>query len=381
MTTNAGSEARAGAAGAVDTAARTPSGSALSVEDLRIRYGDVEAVKGISFSVEPGGFLTLLGPSGCGKSTTLRCIAGLEPAAGGTIRLDDQVVAGPGRAVPPEKRGINMVFQSYAVWPHMTVAKNVAYGLKGLPKREAAARTEEVLELVGLAEYAKRYGTELSGGQQQRVALARAIVTRPKVLLFDEPLSNLDAALREQMRVELLELQRTVGITSVYVTHDQTEAMSMSDHVVLLRDGLIEQADGPRELYRRPRTEFAANFVGRANILPGRLDADRRRIEADAGVRVVGAETAGDDVTGETASAVFRSENVVVGEAAEGCENRWAGTVERVAFLGRHLDVALTVGDATIRAELRVDSGVEPGQEVTVGVPAADVTLVPAEAA
>ncbi|MEX0428628.1 ABC transporter ATP-binding protein [Nocardioides sp. DS6] len=375
MTTQASPEAQPGVAG---TAARTPSGSALSVDDLRIRYGDVEAVKGISFSIEPGGFLTLLGPSGCGKSTTLRCIAGLEPAAGGTIKVGDQVVAGPGRAVPPEKRGINMVFQSYAVWPHMTVAKNVGYGLKGLPKQEVADRVEEVLELVGLASYARRYGTELSGGQQQRVALARAIVTRPKVLLFDEPLSNLDAALREQMRVELLELQRTVGITSVYVTHDQTEAMSMSDHVVLLRDGVIEQADGPRELYRRPRSEFAARFVGRADILPGRLDTSRRRLETATGIAVVGAEAAGDDVPLDAASAVFRSENVVVGEAAERCENRWDGTVERVAFLGSHLDVALEVGGASVRAELRIDSGVEPGQRVAVGVLAADVHFVPA---
>jgi iron(III) transport system ATP-binding protein len=351
-------------------------GAALEVKDLRIKYGDVEAVKGISFSIQPGEFLTLLGPSGCGKTTTLRCIAGLESPSGGSIELDGKVIASATTELPPEKRGINMVFQSYAVWPHMTVAKNVGYGLKNLSKAEVAERVDEVLGLVGLTKYAKRYGTELSGGQQQRVALARAIVTKPKVLLFDEPLSNLDAGLREQMRFELLELQRTVGITSVYVTHDQTEAMSMSDRVVLMKDGVIEQLDVPREIYRRPATEFAANFLGRANLVRGALDPAGLKLAGEGGVTVVSTE-AGDG--GSAATAVFRSEDVVLGAAAAKLENRWTATVERVAFLGRHLDLALRLPSGPIRAEVRTDLAVQAGDEVVVGVRADDVHFVPAE--
>ena len=355
---------------------RQAQGASLSVENLRIKYGETEAVKGISFSIEPGEFLTLLGPSGCGKTTTLRCIAGLEPASGGTISIDGVPVAGPGRHVQPERRGINMVFQSYAVWPHMTVAKNVGYGLKGLSKSDAASRVEEVLELVGLAKFAKRYGTELSGGQQQRVALARAIVTRPKILLFDEPLSNLDAGLREQMRFELLQLQRAVGITSVYVTHDQTEAMSMSDRVVLMRDGVIEQLDVPREIYRRPASEFAATFIGRANLIRATLDASGTRATAD-GVAVVSEDRY--DGEGDRVTAVFRSENVLLGAAAANLENRWSAAVTRVMFLGRNLDVTLALPTGSIRAEVPIDTPVVEGASVEVGVRARDVHFVAAD--
>lgn len=356
--------------------ARTGAGAALVVSGLRIKYGDVEAVKGIDFTINPGEFLTLLGPSGCGKTTTLRCIAGLEAPSGGTITLDGKTIASVDRQLPPEKRGINMVFQSYAVWPHMTVEKNVGYGLKGMAKTDAASRVAEVLELVGLSPYAKRYGTELSGGQQQRVALARAIVTRPKLLLFDEPLSNLDAGLREQMRFELLELQRTVGITSVYVTHDQTEAMSMSDRVALMRDGVIEQLDAPREIYRRPATEFAANFIGRANLVRGAVSADGLTLTADGGIAVVSDEA----YAGGSArvTAVFRSERVVVGPQAEAYENTWSATVERVAFLGRHIDVALRLASGVIRAEVPADVQITAGDRVLTGVRAHDVHFVPA---
>jgi len=351
-------------------------GAALEVTDLRIKYGETEAVKGISFSIQPGEFLTLLGPSGCGKTTTLRCIAGLEPASGGTIAIDGAVVAGPDKHVQPEKRGINMVFQSYAVWPHMTVAKNVGYGLKGSSKSEIASRVDEVLELVGLAPYAKRYGTELSGGQQQRVALARAIVTQPKILLFDEPLSNLDAGLREQMRFELLQLQRTVGITSVYVTHDQTEAMSMSDRVVLMRDGRIEQLDVPREIYRRPASEFAATFIGRANLIHASLGESRTQAHVD-GIAITSEDPY--DGEGSEVTAVFRSENVVVGPDTAKLENRWDAVVERLMFLGRHLDVTLRLPSGLVRAEVPIDTPVSEGATVPVGVRARDVHFVKAE--
>ncbi|OMQ16689.1 hypothetical protein A7K94_0200840 [Modestobacter sp. VKM Ac-2676] len=357
---------------------RAVSGAAVVVEDLHIKYGDTEAVKGVSFSIAPGEFVTLLGPSGCGKSTTLRCIAGLEPPSHGTITIDDQVVATAQRQVPPERRGINMVFQSYAVWPHMTVTKNVGYGLKGLARGDADRRVAEVLDLVGLAPFAGRYGTELSGGQQQRVALARAMVTRPKVILFDEPLSNLDAGLREQMRFELLELQRTVGVTSIYVTHDQTEAMSMSDRVVLLRDGLVEQQGPPREIYRRPRSRFAAEFVGRANMIEGTVADGGRTLTTDRAEIAVETSEVAEQPVGSRAVAVFRSEDVLLADAAVGCENLWPATVVRVAFLGRSLDVTLQVGGALVRAELRTDVVLAEGTATTLGVPASAVHLVPA---
>src|SRR5436305_4517742 len=245
----------------------------LSVRDLVVQYGDVVAVDGVSFHVNEGELVSLLGPSGCGKTTTLRCIAGLETATDGEIRIGSTVVARGGREVPPEKRGVNMVFQSYAVWPHMTVFDNVAYGLRVTRESRAdiGRRTTEALRLVGLAGFEQRYGTELSGGQQQRVAVARAVVTEPQLLLFDEPLSNLDAGLRERMRFELVQLQRRLGRTSIYVTHDQAEAMVMSDRIILMNRGRIVQESSPRELYDRPASRFAAEFVGSANLLAAEI--------------------------------------------------------------------------------------------------------------
>ncbi|GGI08689.1 ABC transporter ATP-binding protein [Egicoccus halophilus] len=364
--------------------AKSARGSSLVVRDLVVRYGEVEAVSGISFAAEPGDFITLLGPSGCGKSTTLRCIAGLETPSGGTIAIDGRTVAGPGVEVPPERRGINMVFQSYAIWPHMSVFDNVAYGLRGrgANPRLVRERTLEALELVGLPHLENRFGTELSGGQQQRVAVARAVVTRPGVILFDEPLSNLDAGLRERMREELLELQRQVGLTALYVTHDQTEAMSMSDRVVLMNHGVIEQADPPRQLYRRPASMFAASFVGNANLVRGRLtdlgSGAGRLATASGDIAVVGelehtAAGEGDAV------AVFRPENVVVGDAAEAMENRWIGQVVQAAYLGPRTDVTFEVAGQPIRAVLHPEEPVEPGDRVTVGVAASHVHFVPAE--
>lgn len=260
----------------------------LIVDNLIVSYG---AVKGVSFTVEKGEFVSLLGPSGCGKTTTLRCIAGLEPSAGGTIEIAGDVVADGGREVPPEKRGINMVFQSYAVWPHMTVFENVGYGLhtRCEPNDVVQQKVDEAPRLVGLDGYATRFGTELSGGQQQRIALARAIVTSPQLLLFDEPLSNLDAGLRDRMRFELVELQRRLGTTSLYVTHDQSEAMLMSDRIILMRDGLMVQSGTPRELYYRPVSRFAAEFIGHANIIEADIlsqDGDAASVRLPSGQTV-----------------------------------------------------------------------------------------------
>jgi len=234
----------------------------------------------VSFSVAAGEHLTLLGPSGCGKTTTLRAIAGLEKPTGGEIRIDGTVVYGSGTRVqiPPERRGLSMVFQSYAIWPHMTVFDNVAYGLRVRRESESviSERVGWALDLVQMGELAGRSASKLSGGQQQRVALARAFVFSPSVLLFDEPLSNLDAKLRAEMRIELKELQRQLGITSVYVTHDLEEALAISDRIIVMRNGVIEQIGTPAEIYDLPRNAFVADFVGSANLIPG-----RRRPELD----------------------------------------------------------------------------------------------------
>ena len=247
----------------------------IEVSDLVVRYGGVAAVEGVSFTVGRGEHLTLLGPSGCGKTTTLRAIAGLEEPASGAIRIDGRAMysSAERRNVPAEKRGVSMVFQSYAIWPHMTVFDNVAYGLRvrKLPRAEVAEQVDRALGLVQMREFATRPASNLSGGQQQRVALARAVAFSPTVVLFDEPLSNLDAKLRAEMRVELRELQRRLDITSVYVTHDQEEALAISDRVIVMNHGGIEQIGTPEAIYNRPKSRFVADFVGSANLIGGRL--------------------------------------------------------------------------------------------------------------
>ncbi len=247
----------------------------IELKDLVIRYGDAVAVNGVSFNVGRGEHVTLLGPSGCGKTTTLRAIAGLEQPSAGSIRIDGQTIysAAEKKNMPAEQRGVSMVFQSYAVWPHMTVFDNVAYGLR-VRKQSAAeikVNAERALDLVQMRHLAERGASKLSGGQQQRVALARALAFSPTVVLFDEPLSNLDAKLRAEMRVELRELQRRLDITSVYVTHDQEEALAISDRVIVMNVGVIEQIGTPEEIYNRPRSRFVADFVGSANLIKGRL--------------------------------------------------------------------------------------------------------------
>lgn len=243
----------------------------LVLENLKKSYKDVEILKGINLDVEKGEFLTLLGPSGCGKTTTLRIIAGLETPTSGRVIVDGRTFSSPEERifVPPEKRNIGMVFQSYAVWPHMTVFDNVAYPLRirKLGKQEIERRVKKVLGLVRLSGLEKRYPHQLSGGQQQRVALARALVMNPKIMLLDEPLSNLDAKLREEMRFEIKDLQRRTGITIIYVTHDQTEAMAMSDRVVVMKDGEVRQVGTPVEIYKTPVDTFVADFIGNANFI------------------------------------------------------------------------------------------------------------------
>jgi iron(III) transport system ATP-binding protein len=256
----------------------------VSVENLAVRYGPVSAVGGVSFNVQRGEHVTLLGPSGCGKTTTLRTIAGLETPSSGRIVIDGTVVADPAasRHVPPERRGLSMVFQSYAIWPHMTVFDNVAFGLRarGIRRSEAQPAVERALSLVDLAGFADRPATRLSGGQQQRVALARALACDAKVMLLDEPLSNLDAQLRIAMRAELAALQSRLGFTAIYVTHDQEEAFALSDRIIVMRAGRIEQEGTPAEIHAAPRTRFVAAFLGMKNIFSASIAGTGEVVEA-----------------------------------------------------------------------------------------------------
>ncbi len=247
--------------------------SKLVLTGVSRRFGSVTAVESFSLALAHGEFVSLLGPSGCGKTTTLRMIAGFLAPSEGTIEMDGDVISSPASSLPPEKRNMSMIFQSYAIWPNMTVAENVAFGLevRRLPRAEIRAKVDRILDVVQMRPLGGRYPQELSGGQQQRVALARAIVVQPAVLLLDEPLSNLDANLREEMRYEIRRLHDEFRVTTVYVTHDQAEAMVTSDRIAVMNQGRVEQVDAPRALYARPRTRFVAGFIGRTNFLDGEV--------------------------------------------------------------------------------------------------------------
>ncbi|GAB3030457.1 ABC transporter ATP-binding protein [Natronobiforma cellulositropha] len=249
----------------------------LELDGVTKHYGDECVVPDLSLSVHEGEFLTLLGPSGCGKTTTLRLIAGLERPTGGAIRLEGERVAGEGTFVPPERRGIGIVFQEFALFPHLTARENVAFGLNGWPKAERTARVEELLSLVGLEAQAESYPEELSGGQQQRIALARSLAPEPEILLLDEPFSNLDVDLRVEMREEVRRIVKEAGVTAVSVTHDQEEALSISDRVAVMNGGAIEQIDEPEAVFQQPTSRFVAGFLGHASFLSGDVHGDHVR--------------------------------------------------------------------------------------------------------
>jgi ABC-type Fe3+/spermidine/putrescine transport system ATPase subunit len=314
----------------------------IIVWDLEVHYGSIAAVGPVSFSVPKGKQLTLLGPSGCGKSTTLRGVAGLERPSSGAIRIGNRDVysAARGLNVPTEKRDLSMVFQSYAIWPHMTVYDNVAYGLKVRRKSRAEieSNVERVLALVQMEGYSKRPASQLSGGQQQRVALARACAFSPDVLLFDEPLSNLDAKLRGDMRLELRELQHRLGVTSLYVTHDLEEALAMSDLIVVMNEGLIEQTGTPHEIYHYPRTAFVADFIGSANLITGTVRRDASTdsdvvIETEGG-NVVHGITCGRKVGTKATLSVRTAHLQLHTERPSRDQNVWPVTITRAVFLG-----------------------------------------------
>jgi iron(III) transport system ATP-binding protein len=333
----------------------------------------VEAVKRIDFEVPKGAFFTLLGPSGCGKTTTLRCLAGLEQPDGGRIVIDGVTVAEPakGTHVPAFQRDIGMVFQSYAIWPHMDVFANVAYPLRvrkpRVPKADVHGRVMEALRLVGMESMADRPATRLSGGQQQRVAFARALVRQPKLLLLDEPLSNLDAKLREQMRFELQELVERVAITTIYVTHDQSEALAMSDTVAVMSDGIIVQQDSPRTVYREPANAFVAAFLGAANVMSGRV-VERGRVAVEGAVLSVATPASLNGA--EAVSVIFRPEDVMFLRAANGEDNLLEGAVDRLSFQGGVVECHLRVGTSVVRATLRAAEveGIERGTRAWIRV-------------
>jgi ABC-type Fe3+/spermidine/putrescine transport system ATPase subunit len=346
----------------------------IAVENLVKSYdGVIQAVAGVSFRAEAGTITTLLGPSGCGKTTTLRCIAGLETPSMGEIRFGDRVMfsSGQGTDVPTEQRGIGMMFQNYALWPHMTVAQNVAFGLRlrKFSAGEVEALVRGALDLVRLAERADAYPGQMSGGQQQRVALARALAYDPEVLLLDEPLANLDAKLREEMRYELAEVQARTGVTVLYVTHDQSEAMTLSSKIIVMQDGHIAHQGSPQEIYERPKNRFVAEFVGVSNLI---------EVEAatDEGERVLGKTALGTlaalrSQAGAVRFFMIRPEDVEVASGRlNGRPNQIHARIAERIYLG---DTVVLLADAAgghrIRAHVRREHPATPGTEVILRLP------------
>ncbi len=344
----------------------------IEIQNLFKRFKKVVAVNHIQLEVKQGEMLTLLGPSGCGKTTTLRCIAGLETPEGGDIIIDGKPMLSRG-FVQPSKRGIGMVFQNYAVWPHMKVFNNIVYGMKlqRISRQSIRERAYQVLEMVGLGGLEDRYPGQLSGGQQQRVALARALVRNPKVLLLDEPLSNLDAKLREKMRFEIKSLVRRMGITSVYVTHDQAEAMVISDRIAVMNSGNVVQIGTAEEIYEKPADRFVADFIGTMNFMAGEVVEVQREREA-VWVRTEFCErmlctaySASAAALGAKVYASIRPEDVeIFAEAPTSRENLFKGTIAHKAYLGNFLYLFVSINDTMIRVQVPHYVPQEEGQEI-----------------
>ncbi|MFF0573388.1 ABC transporter ATP-binding protein [Streptosporangium saharense] len=346
MTEIQAGSAEEGAAVAAPSSPRVPAIELSGVVKEYLAQGEVvQAVKGVTLSIAGGEFFSLLGPSGCGKTTTMRMIAGFEDPSRGTVRLHGQDVTG----VPPNRRDVNMVFQSYALFPHMNVWENVAFGLRRRKVAEADVRRRvgEMLEIVDLTGREKRRPREMSGGQQQRVALARALVNNPRALLLDEPLGALDLKLRQAMQIELKRIQREVGITFVYVTHDQSEALTMSDRIAVMNDGLVEQLAAPREIYERPATAFVAGFIGTSNLLDGTVEettGGRAVLRAGYEGRIL--VEGGTHAVGDHVAVTVRPEKITISaEEPEGDVSAVRGTVSEVVYLGLYNSYAVRLAD------------------------------------
>ncbi|HEX5507700.1 MAG TPA: ABC transporter ATP-binding protein [Pseudolabrys sp.] len=328
------------------------------------------AINDLDLEIRDGQFVTLLGPSGCGKTTTLRLIAGYMAPDAGTIHADDRLISSKDTLVPPEHRGMGMVFQNYAVWPHKTVFENVVFGLRlrKVPSAKARERVEQALALVGLSGYERRLPNEISGGQQQRVALARSIVVEPQILLLDEPLSNLDAKLREHMRTELKQLQRRIGITFIYVTHDQAEALALSDQIAVIHEGRLQQFDSPREIYNRPINRTVADFMGNVNLLSGKVisaDGAKGEILIADRLRVIAALPAGIE-RGAVVDVALRPENIELKRAETNANS--SGKIVDHTFLGNISEYHIAVADRLLRVQTHPSVRIAVGDDVDISI-------------
>ena len=360
----------------------------IVIENLQLRYGKFTAIENLNLEIGNAESVVLLGKSGCGKTSTMRCIAGLEEPTAGRITIGDTVVfdAEAGINLPPNKRNVGMVFQSYAVWPHMTVFQNVAYSLKlqKLPAAEIRQRVTEVLALVGLEEFAQRGASLLSGGQMQRVALARSLVMRPSVLMLDEPLSNLDARLRDNLRVELREIQLKLGLTTVYVTHDQQEAFALADRIALMQGGRIVQMGGPTDIYDAPVSASIAHFLGVSNVFDcqASLDADGQVTAKVAGTDAMVRSTQRTLAEGKDLKLCIRSEDFVLSRTSHGGANEWAGTVRVTGFQGSSVRYAVELEDGSeldIFAPTKGSERFGIGDRLWATVAPENVQVLPAE--
>jgi len=343
--------------------------ASVELRGLTKHYGEMAVVDNVSLTVEHGRLVCLLGPSGCGKTTTLRLIAGFVEPSAGEIRVGDRLVSSPARTLPPERRNMSMIFQSYALWPHMTVAENVAYGLKlrKLDRETIKGKLAAILATTHLSALAERYPGELSGGQQQRVALARALIVEPETLLLDEPLSNLDANLREEMRFEVRRLHDEYRYTTVYVTHDQSEAMTTADVIAVMNAGRIEQAGSPEDIYERPRSEFVARFIGSSNVIKGEVLDETHLSCAGTPLRCTGDKLA----RGRQGAIAVRQHVVRLwASKPDSMENVLPGTVMRQTFLGSSRDYQVAVSNGTqLRVVASAAENIPPGAPVWLYLP------------